>query len=154
MKAFFISIITFFFLFGCKNQRVVVSENGPVFEFKINSKTPEELFGVWMNSYEEEKPNGESIYRPKSFDFPLSRGRSGMEFLENGTFYEIYPGPNDAPLKTLGNWIYSAKTKSIEITFPEPEAITSTKIHIKPKSYTLLLIFISKDILSIKKLGI
>lgn len=154
MKAFFVSMLLFFLFNGCKTRRLVVSDvDGPRIELKFNSKTPEELFGVWMNAYEEEKLNGESVYRPQNYDFQLSRGRSGIEFLPNGTFYEIFPGPTDAYAKIEGNWIYSAKTRSIDITFPEKNTVSSsTKIQVNPKPYTLLLLSISKEVLKIKKL--
>lgn len=156
MKAFFVCLSIFILISGCcSTQRIVVSEiEGPRIELKINSKTPEELFGLWMNSFEEEKPDGESVYRPQSFDFPLSRGRSGMEFLQNGVFYEVFPGASDAFVKIEGSWIYSSKTRSIDITFPTKNTLaSSSKIQLNPKPYTLLLLSLSKDAMKIKKLA-
>lgn len=154
MKAFFIGLCIIFITFGCcSTRRLVVAEiEGPRIELKLNSKTPEELFGVWFNSFEEEKTNAGNIYRPQSFDFPLSRGRSGIEFLQNGLFYELFPGPSDAMVKIEGNWIYTSKTKSIEITFPLKNNLSSPTItQTIPKPYTILVLSVSKEVLKIKK---
>lgn len=42
------------------------------------SDVPHELFQRWLHSHEEDTPT-EQIYRPSSFSFGPSRGRSGFE---------------------------------------------------------------------------
>ena len=44
--------------------------------FKIISK-------FWIHSYEEDTEDVR-VYRPRSYDFPLSRGRTGFEIKKNG----------------------------------------------------------------------
>lgn len=121
-------------------------------EIQVNSKTPEELFKVWMNSYEEETGNGVHIYRNTSFDFPLSRGRTGFEILENGRFIEYAIGPDDRPLQHEGKWIYCAKTKIIDITFNKIDL--NTKGHHKETNppYSLEIVSLDKDKLEVKRL--
>lgn len=47
------------------------------------------LYRLWFHSYEEDGSN-KSIYRPSSYNFPLSRGRDAFEIRENGDFI-FYP---------------------------------------------------------------
>lgn len=156
MKAFIVSIIMYFFTLSCcSSRRLIVSDiDGPRIELKINSKTSKELFGRWMNSFEEEKPNGESIYRPQSYNFPLSKNRFGIEILPNGTFFEILPSETGMANKIVGNWIFTSKTNSIDITFPSKNKPSdTTSQHETPKPYTLLLLFVDKDLLKVKKIA-
>ena len=73
----------------------------------------------WWNSYEDETdPNNEKCYRPNSYDFPRSRGRSGFEFRPNGTFDLNYPGPTDIPTTDKGTWM-RLSDKRLKVKFDE-----------------------------------
>lgn len=73
------------------------------------------LMGSWMHSYEEDTDEL-TIYRPEDYAFPISRGRTGFEFLAAG--YLVYHGigPADEPLVTPGHWeLISRDEVAIEI---------------------------------------
>lgn len=64
-----------------------------------------QILKKWWNSYEDETPLGNvKVYRPDSYTFPASRGRTGFEFLANGTFVYHYPGPTDVRMTLNGTW--------------------------------------------------
>lgn len=76
----------------------------------------------WWNSYEDERdPNNEKCYRPSTFDFPASRGRTGFEFNPNGTFSYNYPGPTDIPTSDKGRWQRLSEDR-IKVKFDESKA--------------------------------
>ncbi len=59
---------------------------------------PQEIFKHWIHSHEEDGDDYR-IFRPSSYEFPLSRGREGFEIKENGTFiwYRIAPAERGTP---------------------------------------------------------
>lgn len=64
-----------------------------------------DIIGMWWHSHEENtNPTVENIYRPDTYNFPVSRGRNGFEFSPNGDFIYFYPGPADQPMQRTGRW--------------------------------------------------
>jgi hypothetical protein len=61
------------------------------------------LAGSWVHAHEEDQ-NGESVYRPASFELPPSRGRDAFELRADGTLLSRHPGPVDAPVEEEGTW--------------------------------------------------
>jgi hypothetical protein len=61
------------------------------------------LFKVWGHSREEDA-DGLTVYRPADYNFPLSRGRDGMEFRPDATIMDVGPGPDDRSRRTTGSW--------------------------------------------------
>jgi len=61
------------------------------------------LVGQWQHSREEDTPT-EMVYRPAGFPLPPSRGRSGLEFAEDGTFKRIGIGATDVSNVKEGSW--------------------------------------------------
>ena len=57
----------------------------------------------WVHSHEEDSAT-EMVFRPASYKFPPSRGRTGFELRADGTMTEHGPGPVDAPVSTAGKW--------------------------------------------------
>lgn len=57
----------------------------------------------WFHSYEEDTAT-ETVYRPKGFNFPRSRGRSGFDFRFNNIFFEINIAPQDGHETREGIW--------------------------------------------------
>ena len=59
------------------------------------------VLGHWIHSHEEDTP-GIAIYRPREYEFPPARGRTGFDFIASGkaVYYDIadsdggksYPG--------------------------------------------------------------
>lgn len=67
---------------------------------KINTKA---LKQQWMHSHEEDTDT-EMVFRPASFKFPLSRGRTGFELKPNGRLIELGIAPTDRRQRTEGTW--------------------------------------------------
>jgi hypothetical protein len=61
------------------------------------------LPGHWVHSHEEDTDE-ESVFRPATFNFPRSRGRSSFELKPGGGLVEQHPGPTDRPEETEGSW--------------------------------------------------
>jgi hypothetical protein len=61
------------------------------------------LMQEWIHSHEEDSP-GTFVFRPRSYSFPPSRGRQGLQFNSDGTFHGEMPGPEDKPLSQSGTW--------------------------------------------------
>jgi len=121
MKPFWGIICLSIFFCKCANRVVVTDLSSRGLEIQISSKTPEELINKWMWSFEEDKADGVRTYRPESYDFPPSRGRTGAEILKNGKFISYEIGPNDKPIQFEGQWVYDKKSKTIEITFKKTD---------------------------------
>ena len=61
------------------------------------------LHQQWVHSHEEDTAT-ETVYRPASFAFPRSRGRSAMALKPDGGLVETGPGPTDRPQESQGTW--------------------------------------------------
>ncbi len=61
------------------------------------------LHRQWVHSHEEDTEI-ERVYRPASFPFPRSRGRSGMSLKPDGELVETGIGPTDRPQESRGTW--------------------------------------------------
>ena len=57
---------------------------------------PSILRGRWVHSHEEDT-NGEQVFRPASYAFPPSRGRTELVLRPDGSYGESAPGPVDRP---------------------------------------------------------
>lgn len=57
----------------------------------------------WVHSHEDDSPTT-TVYRPKGYDFPPSRGRRMFELKAGGDYAQSAPGPTDQPLATSGKW--------------------------------------------------
>ena len=57
----------------------------------------------WVHSHEEDTAT-ETVYRPASFAFPRSRGRSAMSLKPDGGIVETGPGPTDRPQESRETW--------------------------------------------------
>ena len=57
----------------------------------------------WVHSHEEDSDT-EMVYRPASYKFPPSRGRSSFELRPDGTVLESSPGPSDRSEHSQGTW--------------------------------------------------
>lgn len=81
---------------------------------------PSEIFKHWIYSHqdnEDQRPSV-SVFRPSDYKFPPSRGRRGFEIRRNGQFilYEI--GPDDRPVKRVGEFKVEAPNK-IKVYFED-----------------------------------
>lgn len=57
----------------------------------------------WMHSHEEDTAS-EMVYRPATFNFPRSRGRSGFDFRPDGMCTVIGIGPTDRSQTSECRW--------------------------------------------------
>lgn len=57
----------------------------------------------WVHSHEEDA-GGEAVYRPSTWAFPPSRGRSGFDLRPDGSLLRLGPGPTDRPQEAKGCW--------------------------------------------------
>jgi hypothetical protein len=57
----------------------------------------------WVHSHEEDTET-ERVFRPASFAFPRSRGRSAMALKPDGGLVETGIGPTDRPQESLETW--------------------------------------------------
>jgi hypothetical protein len=57
----------------------------------------------WVHSHEEDTET-EKVYRPASFSFPPSRGRSAMALKPGGELAERGIGPTDRLQESQGTW--------------------------------------------------
>lgn len=57
----------------------------------------------WLHSHEEDTET-EMVYRPASFSFPRSRGRTGFELRPNQTLVDVGIAPTDRPRELAGTW--------------------------------------------------
>src|SRR5690606_14576546 len=72
---------------------------------------------TWLHSHEEDQ--GDIItYRPNTFDFPPSRGRTGFALNENNVFVQYEIAPTDGLEERLGKWKLAGEDE-IEVTFAD-----------------------------------
>ncbi|PRY16434.1 hypothetical protein CLV24_101280 [Pontibacter ummariensis] len=71
---------------------------------KKSSKLQAELVGkTWLHSYEEDE-DSVLVYRPNTFDFPPSRGRTGFSLDPNGVIRRYEIAPTDGLEEQFGQW--------------------------------------------------
>jgi hypothetical protein len=63
----------------------------------------ESLAQRWVHSHEEDTPT-EMVFRPATFKFPRSRGRTSFELKPDGSLIEYRIGPTDRREVTHGTW--------------------------------------------------
>lgn len=69
----------------------------------MSTYSEEALLGEWVHSHEEDTED-EMVFRPATYEFPLSRGRISFDLLPGGIYVESSPGPVDLPVETRGHW--------------------------------------------------
>lgn len=72
---------------------------------------------TWLHSHENDR--GDTIvYRPNSYDFPPSRGRTGFMLEANGTVHQYDIAPTDGLEEKAGKWSMR-NGNLVEVTFPD-----------------------------------
>lgn len=77
---------------------------------------PNAMLKKWVHSHEEDQ-GGVRVYRPADYAFPLSRGREGMEFRQDGTFLRQQIGATDRRETVPGRWSVE-HSGVIQVTLP------------------------------------
>jgi hypothetical protein len=91
----------------------------------------------WLHSHEEDGAV-ESVFRPSTYNFPRSRGRTGFELMQDGTAVVHGPGPNDAPQQVPAKWtlggenelclhLPSQETRKYQVLSAEPDRLVVKK---------------------------
>ncbi|MBC6990644.1 MULTISPECIES: lipocalin family protein [Hymenobacter] len=62
-----------------------------------------ELEGTWLHAHEEDQGDVR-VYRPNTYSFPPSRGRTGFSFTHNGLFTQYDIAPTDGLEGRKGTW--------------------------------------------------
>ena len=110
----------------------------------ILTATDSPLYKTWLHSYEDETEEGTRVYRPNSFEFPPSRGRTGFTIEPGGKFVQYTIAPTDGLMNIEGKWEHK-NSSTLSITFPsgkqqpylieivslEPEMLKLKMIHEK-----------------------
>ncbi len=78
----------------------------------VAKRVPRALLQHWTHSHEEDT-EAEYVYRPASFTFPPSRGRSSFEIRANGTMTGETPGPTDCSEAVQGRWSYREEDSAL-----------------------------------------
>lgn len=91
-----------------------------------NANVPDAVYGqTWLYSYEEDSADVHT-YRPNTFDFPPSRGRTGFMVQKDGTFIRYGIAPTDGLEEQPGTWQADGKNL-LQVNFKdathEPEKI-------------------------------
>lgn len=67
----------------------------------VNSESS--LLGDWVHSHEEDSGN-QMVFRPSTYSFPPSRGRSNYRLETGGALQVVRPGPTDQREHAGGTW--------------------------------------------------
>ena len=93
----------------------------------------------WVHSHEEDTET-ERVYRPASFEFPRSRGRSAMALKPGGELVETGIGPTDRPQEGRGTW-----------KLEEDDTLSIYEEGKKKPVRTMKIVSVDKDRLVVKK---
>jgi hypothetical protein len=85
------------------------------------------LLGRWMHSHEEDI-RGTAIYRPREYEFPSARGRTGFDFIASGKTVYYGIADTDGVKELSGRW-ETRGSDGIKITFDE-ERIQPIVLHV------------------------
>ncbi len=91
----------------------------------------------WMHSYEEDT-EGVKVYRPASYDFPPSRGRTGFQLNEDKSFINYEIAPADGIVERKGSC--NIEGNKMALSFADSS-----------RDYTMEVISIENHVLKIKK---
>lgn len=108
---------------GCGDQNSSAKKSGPLYQY-------------WIHSHEDDGDNFKA-YRPKDYDFPVSRGRDGFEIKADGQFIWNRIAPADGNERVPGTWAWEAD-KVMLATFDEGTHITRLRLTILDVSKEML----------------
>lgn len=98
------------------------------------------LYGkTWLHSYEESGSEYQ-VYRPNTYDFPPSRGRTGFALEKDGTFRLYSIAPTDGLEEHKGEW-KRVKANLLRVSFPGKDL----------DGFDLELISVEDDLLKVRK---
>ena len=75
---------------------------------------------TWLHSHEDDR--GDTlVYRPNSYDFPPSRGRTGFMLEANGSMHQYDIAPTDGLEEKAGKWTMRNEN-FMDVTFPDKKS--------------------------------
>lgn len=105
-----------------------------------DSAEMKQLERTWLHAHEEDTGDVR-VYRPNTYAFPPSRGRTGFAFEHNGLFTQFDIAPTDGLEGRKGKWT--------------PENDHTLRISLDDKKdpdYKLEIVSIDKDVLKVKRI--
>lgn len=97
---------------------------------------------TWLHSFEEDQSDI-ITYRPNTYDFPPSRGRTGFALEEGGIIKQYNIAPTDGLVEQIGKWEFT-DNREILVTIPgngKPD-----------ERYTIEIISLKDEVLKLRKL--
>ncbi len=80
-----------------------------------------DLPGTWRHSHEEDR-DGQTVYRPDTYDFPPSRGRRGFTLRADHTGMLIGISPRDGSTTDACRWALDEREGGIVLTLSQEGA--------------------------------
>lgn len=103
------------------------------------SRQLRQLERTWLHAHEEDQGDVR-VYRPNTYAFPPSRGRTGFAFDHNGLFTQYDIAPTDGIEGRKGRWT-AASDHSVRITLDDR----------KDPDYTLEIVSLENDVLKVRR---
>ncbi|UPL48239.1 hypothetical protein [Hymenobacter sublimis] len=98
-----------------------------------------QLERTWLHAHEEDQGDVR-VYRPNTYAFPPSRGRTGFAFDHNGLFTQYDIAPTDGIEGRKGRWS-AINDHSLRITLDDK----------KEPDYTLEIVSLENDMLKVRR---
>lgn len=98
------------------------------------------LEGTWLHAHEEDEENVQ-VYRPNTYAFGPSRGRTGFSFEHNGLYTQYDIAPTDGLEGHKGKWTAESETL-LRISFDDKSEA----------DYKLQIVHLDKDLLKVRRL--
>ncbi|WP_303310453.1 hypothetical protein [Hymenobacter sp. BT730] len=95
---------------------------------------------TWLHAHEEDQGNIH-VYRPNTYAFPPSRGRTGFAFEHNGLFTQFDIAPTDGLEGHKGQW-QAVKENTLHISLDD---------HTQP-DYTLEIVSLEPELLKVRRI--
>jgi hypothetical protein len=95
--------------------------------------------GTWLSSREEDRADT-LVYRPNTYAFPPSRGRTGFAFKEFGRFEQFDIAPTDGLAGHPGTWVIDG-TNKVRIHLTEGQE----------PDYTLEIVSLKNKVLKVRR---
>lgn len=99
-----------------------------------------QLERTWLHAHEEDEGDVR-VYRPNTYAFPPSRGRTGFAFDHNGLFTQFDIAPTDGLEGRKGKWT-AENDHTLRITLDDK----------KDPDYKLEIVSLDKDVLKVKRM--
>jgi len=107
---------------------------------KKNDTLEAALLGkTWLHSFEEDAGDT-TVYRPNTYDFPPSRGRTGFALEPGGLIKRYEIAPTDGLEEHAGTWQRKEKDL-VEVHMQESDVL--------PQDYTLEIVSLENEVLKV-----